>query len=135
MWGEGGHKVGQNGEKWIFSPKIIFLIFDDQNFEMSVNRTKSGQIWVNFGQNGSFLNFPQKSETVIFFRLQRVGFVQKIRRFQCAVFEKNAKNLCFWAFWVKMGQIGPKRGHFRIFGEKVKTSPSFPIFLFFKTKN
>ena len=46
-------------------------------------------------------------------------------------FKKNAKNLCFWAFWVKMGQIEPKRGHFRIFGEKVKNSPSFPILFYF----
>ena len=45
-------------------------------------------------------------------------------------FQKNANNLCFWAFWVKMGQIGPKKSHFRIFGEKVKTSPSLPIFYF-----
>ncbi len=119
-----------------FSARNNFFsrFFDDQNFDKSVNRARNAQIWVNFGQNGSFLNFPQKSETVIFFRLQRVGFVQKIRRFQCAVFEKNAKNLCFWAFWAKKGQIGPKRGHFRIFGQKVKTSRSYPFFFIFQNK-
>ena len=32
VWGEGGHEVGKNGEKWIFVKKIL----DDQN----------AQIWV-----------------------------------------------------------------------------------------
>ena len=27
MWGEGGHEVGKNGEKWIFLPEIFFSIF------------------------------------------------------------------------------------------------------------
>ena len=25
MWGQGGHEVGKNGEKWIFLPEIIFF--------------------------------------------------------------------------------------------------------------
>ena len=50
-------------------------------------------------------------------------------------FQKKYKKTLIWAFWVKMEQIGSKRGHFRIFGEKVKTVPSFPIFLFFKIKS
>ena len=37
-----------------------------------------GQIWVNFGQNGSFLNLSRKSETVICFQLQRRGLKQRI---------------------------------------------------------
>ena len=27
VWGEGGHEVGKNGEKWIFLPETIFSIF------------------------------------------------------------------------------------------------------------
>ena len=81
-----------------------------------------GQIWVNFGQNGSFLNFRQKSKTVIFF----VRFSKKMR-----------KTSVFWHFGpkrAKLGQNGPKMGHFRIFGEKVKTSPSYPFFFIFQNK-
>ena len=129
-----------------FSPEIIifrflkknnqnFKIFDDQNFEKSVNRARNAQIWVNFGQNGSFFNFRQKSETVIFFRLQRLGFVQKIRKFQCALFEKNAKNLCFLAFWAKKGQIGPKwaqNGPFSNFRWKSENVTFLPIFFIFQ---
>ena len=36
-----------------------------------------GRICLIFGQNGSFSNFRQKSETSMFFRLLRLGFVQK----------------------------------------------------------
>ena len=95
-------------KRGFFSPEIIFFRFlkekKIQNFwrpkfwkicESGQKCPNLGQICVNFGQNRSFLNFRQKSETVIFFRLQRLGFVQKNRKFQCAVFEKNAKNLSF----------------------------------------
>ena len=111
-----------------FSPEVIFFrflkkekeiqkfkIFDDQNFQKSVNRARNAQIWVNFYQNGSFFNFRQKSETVIFFRLQRLGFVQKIRKFQCMVFNKNAKNLRFWAFLAILAQNGQ---FWTVFGPK-----------------
>jgi hypothetical protein len=53
VWGEGGHKVGQSDEKWIFFVRNNFFsifekkkkiqnfkIFDDQNFEKSVNRAR-----------------------------------------------------------------------------------------------
>ena len=43
------------------------------------HQARSGQIWVNFGQKGQFLNFPKKCENVIFFRLQRLGLVQQAR--------------------------------------------------------
>ena len=95
---------------------------------------KFGSNLAQFGPKWVIFEFSTKKRNRHFFRLQSLGFVQKIRKFQCTVFEKNAKNLCFWAFLVKMGQIGPKRGHFRIFGEKVKTSPSFPIFFIFQNK-
>ena len=62
------------------------------------NQPNSGQIWVNFGQTGPFLKFPPKSENLIIFRLQRLCFEQKIRKFRCAFLEKNAKNLHFWSF-------------------------------------
>ena len=99
-------------------------IFDNQNSQIVV---KFGSIWAKMGH---FWIFNKKAKSS-FFRLQRLGFMQRNRKFQFAVFEKkNANNLCFWAFWVKMDQIGPKRGHFWIFGQKVKTSPSF----FFQNK-
>ena len=82
-----------------------------------------GQFWPKW----VIFEFSPKKRNRYFFRLQGLGFVQKIRKFQCEVFEKNAKNLCFWAFWAKMG-------HFRIFGEKVKTSPSYPFFCIFQNK-
>ena len=40
----------------------------------------------------------------------------------------------FGQIWINLGQNRPERGHFRILGEKVKTSPSYQFFLFFKTK-
>ena len=79
--------------------------------------------------------FPCKTKAVIIFGLQRLSFLQKSRKFQRAVFEKNAKNPHFWAFWAKKADFGPfwpKRGHFRIFGEKAKTSL---FYSFFNTKN
>ena len=50
MWGEGGHKVGQNGEKWIFCPKLYFSIFvkkEGKKFKIFDNQ--NAQIWVKFG--------------------------------------------------------------------------------------
>ena len=91
----------------------------------------SGQKWPTLVQCWPIMaifEFSPKKRNSHFFRLQRLGFVQKIREFQCAVFEKML-------FLRILFQNGPKMDHFRIFGEKVKTSPSYPFFLFFKTKN
>ena len=60
------------------------------------------QIWVNFGQKGPFLKFPPKTENVIIFRLQRLCFDQRIRKFWCAVLEKKWKTSIF-------GHFRPKR--------------------------
>jgi hypothetical protein len=49
-------------------------------------------------------------------------------------FRKNAKNIRFFAFWAKMSLNKPKMGHFRIFGEKMKTSPSNPFVFIFQNK-
>ena len=49
-------------------------------------------------------------------------------------FRKKCKKPLFWGI---LGQNGPnwaKMGHFRIFGEKVKTSPSYPFFFIFQNK-
>ena len=73
-----------------------------------------GQIWVKLARNGSFLKFRQNGDTVIYLRCHRIGFVEKIRKFQCAVFERSGENLCFWAFWCKKWA---KKGPFRLFGE------------------
>ena len=95
-----------------------------------------GQIWVNIGQKGPFFKFPRKNKAVIFFGLQRLGFLQKIRKFQCGVFEKNVKTPIFGYFGPKrpiLDHFWPKRGHFRIFGEKAKTSLFYSFFSFFNT--
>ena len=57
--------MGHKGEKWIFSPEMIF--FDKKNVKKSADQARNGQIWVNFGQKLPFSNFPQNSETVIFY--------------------------------------------------------------------
>ena len=80
MWGEGGHKVCQKGEKLIFfarnnflfdlkkkKKKLNFNIFDNKKFEISVYQARNAQIWVNFGQNGPFFNFPKKGKQSFFF--------------------------------------------------------------------
>ena len=60
-----------------------------------------GQIWVNFGQNGSFLNLSRKSETFICFQLQILGLKQKIANSKELIARKMRKT-----FWVKMANIG-----------------------------
>ena len=95
------------------------------------------KFWVKFGPIWVIFKFSTKKRNRHFFPLPETRLCAKIQEIPMRGFQKkkNAKKLCFWAFWVKMGQIGPKRGHFRIFGEKVKTSPSFPIcFIFQKQK-
>ena len=82
---------------------------------------KFGSNLGQFGPKWVIFEFSTKKRNRHFFRLQRLGFVQKIRKFQCAVFEKNAKNL--------------QMVHFRIFGEKVKTSPFYPFFHLSKQKS
>ena len=45
--GEGGHDVGKNGEKWIFSPKIIFFVFRKK--KLKIFDDQIAHIWVKFG--------------------------------------------------------------------------------------
>ena len=71
MWGEGGHKEGKNGEKWIFLPEIFFFDFYKKRMKKIKNFCQSKcpnlcQILPNLGQNGSFFNSRQKIETVFF---------------------------------------------------------------------
>ena len=69
-----------------------------------------------------------------FSRLKRLGFLQKFRKFQCAVFEKMLKTSIFGHFGPKrpiLDHLWPKRGHFRIFGEKAKTSLFYSFFFHF----
>ena len=104
MWGEGSHNGVHKGKLWIFFARIFVEncvwtpVLQAWYSQIWPNL---GQIWVNFDQKGPFLKFPQKSENAIFFRLQRLCFEQKIRKFRCAVLEKNAKNIHFWSFWPK----------------------------------
>ena len=120
MWGGGVITVFIRAKCGFFSPKIVFFqfffkIFDGNVFlntppvlqawysQISPNL---GQIWVNFDQKGPFLKFPKKSENVIFFRLQRLCFEQKIRKIWCVVLKKNAKNLHFLSLWAKKAHFG-----------------------------
>ena len=70
---------------------------------MAKFRPNVGKFW----PKREFFKFPQKNKAVIFFWLQRLGFLQKIRKFQCAVFGKNAKNTHFRVFWAKKANFGP----------------------------
>ena len=60
VWGEGGHKVGRKGKRWIFSPKIKIF---DEIFASLPKWPNLGQIWVNFGQKGPFFKFLRKTKT------------------------------------------------------------------------
>jgi hypothetical protein len=91
--------------------------------EMPIFGSNLGQFWPKW----VIFEFSTKKRNSHFFRLQRLGFVEKIRKFQCAVFEKNAKNLCFWAFWAKKGPFS----NFRWKSENVTFLPIF--FMFQKT--
>ena len=67
-----------------FSLKIHFfpLITTTKNTGTSGQKWPNlGQIWVNFGQKGPFLKFPQKSENVIFFDSREYASSKKIRKF------------------------------------------------------
>ena len=66
-----------------------------------------------------------------FFQLQRLAFLQKIRKFKCTVFRKLRKPPFLVPFGPILDHFWPKTGHFRIFGEKAKSS----LFSFFNTKN
>ena len=63
-----------------FSPEVVFFRFKKKRKIKKIKKCRNtraagqkwpnlGQIWVNFGQKGPFSNFPQKTETVIFFQL------------------------------------------------------------------
>ena len=97
-----------------------------------------GQIRINFVQKGPFFKFPWKTKPVIFFGLQRLGFLQKNQEIPTRSFRKKMlKTPHFWAFWAKKADLDhfwPKRGHFRIFGEKAKTSLFYSFFLIFQYK-
>ena len=74
-----------------------------------------------FAPKSVIFEFSTKKRNRHFFRLQRLGFVQKIRKFQFAVFQKNAKNHHFWSFWPNLGQFWSKwakKGLFSNFPEK-----------------
>ena len=63
--GEGGDVVGKNGEKLIFLPKYIFFYFC---------KDRNSKIWVKFGPIWT------KNRNRQFFQLQRLDFVQTIRK-------------------------------------------------------
>ena len=95
------------------------------------------QIWVNFGQKGPFFKFPWKTKAVIFFGLQTIGFLQKIREFQCAVFEKMLQTPIFGHFGPKKVDFGPflaKKVPFSNFRWKSENITFLLIFFIFQYK-
>ena len=104
----GGKNDHPNLGFWvIFAPHLLSGFSEISSYSsIQPNQPNSGQIWVNFGQTGPFLKYRPKSKNVIIFRLQRLCFEQKIRKFRCIVLEKNAKNLHFWSFLAKMANFG-----------------------------
>ena len=49
---------------------------------------QNGRFWTDTAQNVQFSNFPGKNKNVTFLHSLRLAFMQKIRKFQCAVSEK-----------------------------------------------
>ena len=116
--------------KWVKMVKSVFFAQNICFFDFWKNIWKFFYLFLTtkmpeFGSMGHLWIFQSRH----FFRLQRLGFVQKLGNSNALFSKKNAKKPPF--FW----HFGPKRDNFRIFSEKVKTSPSYPFFLFFKTKN
>ena len=59
----------------------------------------------------AIFNFPKKCENIIFFRLQRLGLVQKLANSNERIAKKNAKNLHFGHFepkWPIFDSFWPK---------------------------
>ena len=86
------HKIG-------FKNTYFQVFFRD--FQLFQHPVKLAKFRPNLGQfwpKRTIFKFPPKSENVSIFRLQRLCFEQKIRKFRCAVLEKNAKTLHFWSF-------------------------------------
>ena len=69
---------------------------------MAKFRPNLGQIWPKM----AIFEFSQKIRKHHFFRLKRLGLVQKISKFWRTDWEKNAKNLHFWSFWAKKANFG-----------------------------
>ena len=116
-----------------------FRFFRD--FHLFQHPAKLAKLRPNLGQywpKRAIFKFPRKTKAAIFFGLQRLGFLQKIRKFQCTVFEKKIlKTPIFGYFGPKrpiLDHFWLKRGHFRIFGEKAKTSRFYSFFFIFQYK-
>ena len=120
--------------KWIKMFKSGSLLARNNNFSIFVKKKKKKkklkifddqnvQIWVIFGQNESFLNFQHTKVKPSFFRLRRLGFVQKIRKFQCTVFEKKRSN----NFWWKSEKVTFVRSERLLFIEKIRKLQSREI--------
>ena len=52
MWGEGGHEVDKNGEKWILFPEIIFFNICKKIRKLKKNTTKMPKFGSNLAQFG-----------------------------------------------------------------------------------
>ena len=92
-------------------------------------RPNLGQFW----PKRAIFQIYLKNQSRNIFGLQRLGFLQKIMKFQCAVFEKNAKNPHFWVFWAKKANFGPffaKKGPFSNFRWKIENVTFYSFFHF-----
>ena len=101
----------------------------------------NGQIQAKFGsilaKKGNFLNFPEKSKPSFFFDSRDQASCKKLGNSNAQFSKKMRKTPIFGHFGPKrpiLDQKGPKRGHFRIFGEKAKTSLFYSFFFIFQYK-
>ena len=96
-----------------------------------------GQIWINFGQKGPFFKFHRKTKALIFLDCRGQASCKKLGNSNAQFSKKMLKTPIFGQFGSKrpiLNHIWPKRGHFRIFGEKEKMSLFYSFFFIFQYK-
>ena len=96
---------------------------------MAKFRPNLGQFWPKW----VIFEFSTKKRNRHFFRLQRLGFVQKIRKFRFS--KKMQKTSVFGYFGSKWAKLGPEGAIFEFSVKKWKRHLLTHFFLFFKTKN
>ena len=64
------------------------------------------------------------------FRLQRLGFVQEIRKFQCAVFKKKSKKPPFLVILAQFGENEQKGSIFKFLWKSENVTYKNPFFIF-----
>ena len=102
-----------------FRPKVTLFFARNNFFSIFVKKKKeketisddqNAQTWVKFGPKWVIFEFSTKKRNRYFFRLQRLDLVQKIRKFQCVVFEKKWKTSVLGISNIVWGEGGHKVG-------------------------